>query len=243
MQISLLTPDKDPMGAAIADYYANGKATKLRVFSSMFDEDEIPVKQLFRNFDEMPEAEREALRISTGKILDVGAGSGCHSLALQEMGKEVKAIDISPLSIETMQKRGVKDVAPQNFFSQQFTGSFDTILLLMNGSGIVGRIANLPIFFQTIKRLLAPGGCVLMDSSDLRYLFEDEDGNLDIDPEDDYYGEVDFRMQYKNIKGDSFDWLYIDFQTLSLHAANNGFKAEMIKEGKHFDYLAKIHRI
>ncbi|KKB59240.1 class I SAM-dependent methyltransferase [Parabacteroides gordonii] len=243
MQISLLTPDKDPMGAAIADYYANGKATKLRVFSSMFDEDEIPVKQLFRNFDEMPEAEREALRISTGKILDVGAGSGCHSLALQEMGKEVKAIDISPLSIETMQKRGVKDVALQNFFSQQFTGSFDTILLLMNGSGIVGRIANLPIFFQTIKRLLAPGGCVLMDSSDLRYLFEDEDGNLDIDPEDDYYGEVDFRMQYKNIKGDSFDWLYIDFQTLSLHAANNGFKAEMIKEGEHFDYLAKIHRI
>ena len=232
MQISLLTPDKDPMGAAIADYYANGKATKLRVFSSMFDEDEIPVKQLFRNFDEMPEAEREALRISTGKILDVGAGSGCHSLALQEMEKEVKAIDISPLSIETMQKRGVKDVALQNFFSQQFTGS-----------GIVGRIANLPIFFQTIKRLLAPGGCVLMDSSDLRYLFEDEDGNLDIDPEDDYYGEVDFRMQYKNIKGDSFDWLYIDFQTLSLHAANNGFKAEMIKEGEHFDYLAKIHRI
>lgn len=159
------------------------------------------------------------------------------------MEKEVKAIDISPLSIETMQKRGVKDVVLQNFFSQQFTGSFDTILLLMNGSGIVGRIANLPIFFQTIKRLLAPGGCVLMDSSDLRYLFEDEDGNLDIDPEDDYYGEVDFRMQYKNIKGDSFDWLYIDFQTLSLHAANNGFKAEMIKEGEHFDYLAKIHRI
>lgn len=157
MQISLLTPDKDPMGAAIADYYANGKATKLRVFSSMFDEDEIPVKQLFRNFDEMPEAEREALRISTGKILDVGAGSGCHSLALQEMGKEVKAIDISPLSIETMQKRGVKDVVLQNFFSQQFTGSFDTILLLMNGSGIVGRIANLPIFFQTIKRLACSG--------------------------------------------------------------------------------------
>lgn len=88
MQISLLTPDKDPMGAAIADYYANGKATKLRVFSSMFDEDEIPVKQLFRNFDEMAEAgARRPLRLSTGKILDVGAGSGCHSLALQEMEK------------------------------------------------------------------------------------------------------------------------------------------------------------
>lgn len=243
MQTPLLTPDKDPMGAAIADYYANGKAGKLRVFSSMFDEDEIPVKQLFREFAEMPPMEQEALRQSSGKILDVGAGSGCHSLALQEMGKTVKAIDISPLSVEAMQKRGVKDVCLENFFNEQFNGPFDTILMLMNGSGIVGKLANLPVFFRTINRLLAPGGCVWMDSSDLRYLFEDEEGNLYIDIEDDYYGEVDFRMQYKNIKGDSFDWLYIDFQTLCLHAANNGFKAEKIQEGEHYDYLAKISRI
>ena len=220
MQIPLLTPQKDPMGAAIADYFANGKASKLRVFSSMFDEDEIPVKQLFRNFTEMPVLEQEALRMSEGKILD-----------------------ISPLSVEVMQKRGVKDACLENFFNEQFSGSFDTILMLMNGSGIVGKIANLPIFFHTLKRLLAPGGCVWMDSSDLRYLFEDEDGNLDIDIDDDYYGEVDFRMQYKNIRGDRFDWLYLDFQTLSLHAANNGFKAEKIREGEHFDYLAKISRI
>ena len=209
----------------------------------MFDEDEIPVKQLFRNFTEMPALEQEALRMSKGRILDVGAGSGCHSLALQEMGKTVKAIDISPLSVEVMLKRGVKDACLENFFNEQFSGSFDTILMLMNGSGIVGKIANLPIFFHTLKRLLAPGGCVWMDSSDLRYLFEDEDGNLDIDIDDDYYGEVDFRMQYKNIRGDRFDWLYLDFQTLSLHAANNGFKAEKIREGEHFDYLAKISRI
>ena len=243
MHSMLLTPDKDPMGAAIADYFANGKASKLRVFSSMFDEDEIPVKQLFRNFTEMPALEQEALRMSEGRILDIGAGSGCHSLALQEMGKTVKAIDISPLSVEVMLKRGVKDACLENFFNEQFSGSFDTILMLMNGSGIVGKIANLPIFFHTLKRLLAPGGCVWMDSSDLRYLFEDEDGNLDIDIDDDYYGEVDFRMQYKNIRGDRFDWLYLDFQTLSLHAANNGFKAEKIREGEHFDYLAKISRI
>lgn len=242
MQTSLLSPDKDPMGAAIADYFANGKAGRLRVFSSMFDEDEIPVKQLFRRFEEMPLLEQEALRISCGHILDVGAGSGCHSLALQEMDKKVKAIDISPLSVETMQRRGVKDVALENFFDHRFQGSFDTILLLMNGSGIVGKIGNLPFFFATLKRLLAPGGCVLMDSSDLRYLFEEEDGNLDIDIENDYYGEVDFYMQYKNIKGDSFDWLYLDFQTLSLHAAHHGFQTEKIREGEHYDYLAKITR-
>ncbi len=243
MQIPLLTPDKDPMGAAIADYYANGKAGKLRVFSSMFDEDEIPVKQLFREFAEMPPMEQEALRRSNGKILDVGAGSGCHSLALQEMGKTVKAIDISPLSVETMQKRGVKDACLENFFNEQFNGPFDTILMLMNGSGIVGKLANLPVFFRTINRLLAPGGCVWMESSDLRFLLPPPDRTLDILIADVYFWEFDFRIQYKNIKGDSFDWLYIDFQPLCLHAANNGFKAEKIQEGEHYDYLAKISRI
>ena len=47
-------------------------------------------------------------------------------------------------------------------------------------------------------------------------------------------------MQYKDVKGDTFDWLYIDFQTLSLYASECGFKAELVKEGKHYDYLAKL---
>ena len=112
--------------------------------------------------------------------------------------------------------------------------------MLMNGSGIIGRLENLPAFFRKAKQLLRPGGSILMDSSDLRYLYEDEDGSFVIDIAGDYYGEVDFKMQYKDIIGDQFDWLYIDFQTLSLYAAQNGFKAELVKEGKHYDYLARL---
>lgn len=236
----LLSADKDPMGAAIADYYEHRKADRLRVFSSQFDEDEIPVKELFRGEKQMPVLERAALQLATGKILDVGAGSGCHSLALQEAGKEVHAIDISPLSVEVMKQRGVRNVTQTNLFDERFYEAYDTILMLMNGSGIIGKLENLPAFFQKMKQLLRPGGCILMDSSDLRYLFEEEDGSYVIDLAGDYYGEVDFQMQYKDIQGDSFDWLYIDFQTLSLYAAENGFKAELVKEGKHYDYLAKL---
>lgn len=236
----LLSADKDPMGAAIADYYEHRKADRLRVFSSLFDEDEIPVKELFRGEKQMPVLERAALQLATGKILDVGAGSGCHSLALQEAGKEVHAIDISPLSVEVMKQRGVRNVTQTNLFDERFYEAYDTILMLMNGSGIIGKLENLPAFFQKMKQLLRPGGCILMDSSDLRYLFEEEDGSYVIDLAGDYYGEVDFQMQYKDIQGDSFDWLYIDFQTLSLYAAENGFKAELVKEGKHYDYLAKL---
>ena len=238
MNTGLLSPHKDPMGAAIADYFTKGRAAKLRVFSSQFDEDEIPAEQLFRTFDEMPVLEQEALRRATGKILDCGAGSGCHALALQDMGKQVEAIDISPLSIETMQKRGVRQAYCVNLFDEHYLQKFDTILMLMNGSGIIGKLENMSTFFAKMKQLLNPGGCIYMDSSDLRYLFEDEDGSFLIDLAGGYYGEIDFRMQYKQVKGEPFDWLYVDFQTLSFYAAENGFKAELVKEGEHYDYLA-----
>lgn len=240
MDSTILQPQNDPMGAAIADFFNRHKADRLRVFSSQFDEDDIPVKQLFREFKLMPILEKTALKEAQGRILDVGAGSGCHALALQEMDKEVCAIDISPLSVEVMQKRGVKDARLINLFDETFVETFDTILMLMNGSGIIGRLSNMPDFFQRMKRLLRPGGCILMDSSDLRYLFEEEDGSFLMDLAGDYYGEIDFQMQYQEIKSDSFDWLYVDFQTLSLYAAECGFKAELIKEGKHYDYLVKL---
>ena len=238
MKTNLLSSQKDPMGSAIADYFAKGRAAKLRVFSSQFEEDEIPAEQLFRTFDEMPELEQEALRLASGKILDCGAGSGCHALALQEMGKEVEAIDISPLSVEVMQKRGVRQAYQINLFDENYLQKFDTILMLMNGSGIIGKLGNMGAFFAKMKQLLNPGGCIYMDSSDLRYLFEDEDGSFLVDLAAGYYGEIDFRMQYKQIKGEPFDWLYVDFQTLSYYAAENGFKAERVKEGEHYDYLA-----
>ena len=198
MNTTLLSVDKDPMGTAIADYYKRHKAERLRVFSSQFDEDEIPVKELFRMEKQMPLLERTALQLATGKILDVGAGSGCHSLALQEAGKDVHAIDISPLSVEEMQQRGVRHATLLNLFDEHFQETYDTILMLMNGSGIIGKLENLPAFFKRMKQ------------------------------------------QYKDILGESFDWLYIDFQTLSLYAAENGFQAELVKEGKHYDYLAKL---
>ena len=148
MKTNLLSPDKDPMGAAIADYFNHRKADKLRVFSSQFEEDEIPMNQLFRPYDEMPELEQIALQIAEGNILDVGAGSGCHALALQEMGKEVCAIDISPLSVEMMEKRGVKNVRQINLFDTHFLETFDTIIMLMNGSGIIGKLKIWQLSFK-----------------------------------------------------------------------------------------------
>ena len=239
MNTALLTEDKDPMGAAIQDYFKHKRASHLRVFSSQFDEDEIPVATLFRSYEEMPPIEQTALRLAAGSILDVGAGSGCHTLALREMGKDALPIDISPLSVRVMQARGL-DAQLTNLFDPHFCNRFDTILMLMNGSGIIGKLANIGDFFLRMKQLLNAGGCILMDSSDLKYLFEEEDGSFLLNLDGDYYGEVDFRMQYKQIKGEAFDWLYIDFDTLSLYASQYGFKTELMERDDHYAFLAKL---
>ena len=228
------------MGQAIADYHATGRAARLRVFSPMFDEDEIPVATLFRRFDKMPAIEQEALKVADGAILDVGAGAGCHSLALQAMEKRVTAIDISPLAVETMQQRGVKDVREQDFFT--LDGRFDTILMLMNGIGIVGTLSRLPAFFMQVDHLLAPGGQVLCDSSDLCYLYEDEDGIIDLTGVEGYYGELSYQLQYKAIKGEPFPWLFIDPETLREQAAAQGFHCDILARGEHYDYLARLTR-
>ena len=232
--------DQDPMGQAIADYHATGKASRLRVFSPMFDEDEIPVATLFRTIDEMPAIEQEALKVASGHILDVGAGAGCHTLALQAMEKRVTAIDISPLAVETMRQRGVRDVLEQDFFT--LDGQFDTILMLMNGIGIVGTISRLPAFFMQVDHLLAPGGQLLCDSSDLCYLYEDEDGIIDLTGVEGYYGELTYRMQYKAVKGEPFPWLFIDPETLREQAAAHGFYCDILVRGEHYDYLARLTR-
>ena len=226
------------MGRAIADYYKTKKANKLRVFSPMFEEDEIPLSTLFRSYEVMPRIEQKALDMAKGKVLDVGAGAGCHSLVLQERALDVTAIDISPLSVETMKERGVKKVIEQDFFTLK--GQYDTVLMLMNGIGIVGTLERLPRFFRQLDKILAPGGQLLCDSSDISYVFEDENGMIDIPNEMDYYGEHSFRMQYKDTIGEPFNWLYIDADTLREKAGRCGYAVEVVAEGEHYDYLARI---
>lgn len=240
MEYTTLSPNNDPMGAAIRDYQSKGKASRLRVLSSMFDEDEMPVAHLFRTFNQMPRLEQKALSMAKGRVIDIGAGAGCHALALQERGLEVKAIDISPLSCEVMKERGVKDAECVNLFNPQLQGKYDTLLLLMNGTGIAGKLNRLSMLLNRLKELLAEGGQILIDSSDLKYIYENEDGSMDIDLNAPYYGEVDYQMQYKNIKGEPFDWLYTDPMLLASISKQCGLNCEIVEEGENYDFLARL---
>lgn len=236
-----LSPSHDPMGRAILDYLNRQAKHPLIVSSSLFEDDEMPVSHLFRTEAEMPPLERQALGLCRGRVLDVGAGAGCHSLALQERGFDVTAIDLSPLSVEAMRQRGVHHAVAADFLRDDSFGSgFDTILFLMNGLGIAGTADRLPRLLQRAASLLNPGGFILADSSDLRYVFEDEDGHFSPADLDHYYGEVDYQMRYGPVKGPRFDWLYADPDLLTRTAHDCGLSAEVTGRGLHYDYLAKI---
>lgn len=231
---------KDLFGKAILDYQTHNSPEDLITETSISEADEMSVAYLFRSFAEMPQLEQKALQLATGKVLDVGCGAGSHALYLQEKGFDVTAIDISANAIKTCELRGLKKAKVQDIM--QLEGDqYDTILLLMNGAGMCGRLKNISNFLQKLKTLLTDTGQVLVDSSDIIYMFdEDEDGAKWIPTDVDYYGEVVFDITYKGEKENAFDWMYIDYNTLQNAAVANGFQCEVVLEGEHFDYLAKL---
>ncbi len=213
----------DPIGVAILDYHKNQQPTDIVVCSEICEDDIIPLEVLFRTYEEMPELEKLALSKAQGKILDVGAGAGFHALHLQKEGKDVQTIDISAGAVEFMKSQGLN--ARQIDLFDLKDEKFDTINMLMNGIGIAGTLANLEKTLTHLKSLLNPGGKIYCDSSDIRYLYEDEEGALWVDLNTEYYGNFRFQMKFNNEVGPWFDWLYVDFDTLFQAAKKVGLKA------------------
>ena len=230
---------KDLFGRALLDYHHGNYTEDIITSTSISSEDVLPLPYLFRDFDEMPKIEQKALGSAKGKVLDVGCGSGSHSLYLQNKGFDVKSIDISKGAIEVAKERGLKNVFKKNILDE--TKTFDTILLLMNGTGIFQELKQVPKYLKHLKSLLNPNGQILIDSSDIKYMYEDDDGGIWIDTNTNYYGELDYFIAYKGEEEVPMKWLYLDFETLKMECQKVGLKCELIIEGEHFDYLARLY--
>lgn len=232
---------KDLFGKAILDFQTNNTPENLITETSISEEDEMSVAYLFRDFSEMPKLEQHALELAKGKVLDIGCGAGSHSLYLQNVRNlDITAIDISKNAVEACQLRGLTSAKVTNILDLDTNEKFDTILLLMNGTGIFGTLKETPKYLQKLKSLLHPNGQILIDSSDIIYMFdEDEDGAYEV-PANGYYGELEFLLSYKGEKENSFPWLYLDYNTLQNAAFANGLQCELVLEGEHYDYLAKL---
>ncbi len=229
--------NKDVIGRALLDYSNNVHTVDILVISSISEDDVIPISYLFRKEEELPKIETKALSLCKGTILDVGAASGCHSIILKNKGFDVTSIDVSKGAVEVMSTRGLSSECI-NFYD--LNKKYDTLLFLMNGIGIAGSLNGLDKFLIKAKTLLNGGGQILLDSSDISYMFEQEDGSIWMDLNSSYSGEVVYQMKYKDSITDKFDWLFVDFNTLMTKASEFGFKTELVLEGDNDDYLVKL---
>ena len=230
---------KDILGSAMLDYFNGNKSGILITETSISEEEELPMSYFFRSYSEMPPLEQKALDLATGKVLDVGCGAGSHALYLTDKGRKVTAIDTSEGAVKVAKLRGVKDVR-QTELLQLTNEKFDTILLLMNGAGIFEKIEFISDYLQHLKSLLTPNGQILVDSSDLKYMYDEgEDGGIWI-PGDEYYGELEFTVKYEDLGSETFDWLYLDERIFESACLANLLTFEVISRGENFDYLARI---
>lgn len=223
----------DVLGNALKDYYYQLQSGKLWIHNKYGPKEEMPINVYFRKEEQMPELELAALELCRGRVLDIGAGAGSHALYLQKKGLEVTALDISEGAAEVMRARGVQEVLQQDVFTLE-SGSYDTLLLLMNGVGLAGTVAGLRRFLQHAKKLMAADGQLLFDSSDIAYLYE---GDI---PESPYYGEITYQYEYRKLKTDWFTWLYIDRNLLETTGAEEGWKVELLYEDDYDQYIARL---
>jgi SAM-dependent methyltransferase len=224
------------------DYWEEKPVGELWSHSSLGTSELVPVAHFFRDFHAMPDLEKNALELCRGKVLDIGCGAGSHCLFLQEAGLECTGLDLSADAVDVASRRGVKKTLCKDIFEVE-VGDFDTLLLLMNGAGVAGTLQGLRKLLHHLSGLLAPGGQILLDSSDLIYMFEeDEDGGVWVPGNVAYYGEVTYRWEYKGQRGAEFPWLFADFETLKREAGMLGFEVTLVREGPHYDYLACLSR-
>ena len=230
---------KDLMGRAIWDYFYQENPEDLQTETSISELDDLPVSYLFRTYKEMNALEQKALDLSLGKVLDVGAGAGSHALYLQNDKKlKVTALDISPRSIEICKARGLENAVCEDFL--KFSGDkFDTILLLMNGTGIFQNLAKIDQYLQKLKTLVAENGQILIDSTDILYMYDQDDDGGVLVPATGYYGELDYYLHYKGESEEPMKWLYQDFNTLKNAAQANGFKIQKVLQVED-SYLARL---
>ncbi len=185
--------------------------------------------------------EQLALDRASGRVLDVGAGVGRHSLVLQSRLAHVTSIEIEPELVAIMSERGVADALSASVFTLA-AREFDTILMLMNGFGLVGTLSGAAAFFDHAQNLLSPSGQILCDSLDVRrtsnptHLAYQETNQSQGRPA----GQMRFCIEYRGRRGEAFDWLHIDFDTLREHAQRHGWLAEKLADEESGHYLARL---
>jgi SAM-dependent methyltransferase len=231
-----------PFGLSLRSYFHGVKGAEVEIRREDGLTAPLPAGYFFREEPDLSGIETEALKLCRGHVLDIGAGAGTHSLALQKKGFRVTAIDIDPELVKILFSRGVKNIRQADFFEFE-EGTYDTLLMLGHSIGICGDLAGLDRFLHQAKKLLKPGGQILLDTTDVSKSTDPQnltyhEANLKLGR---YIGDIVFRMEFGRIIGPFFHWLHVDPGMLKEKAEKAGWQVEILMELENGEYLARVY--
>jgi 2-polyprenyl-3-methyl-5-hydroxy-6-metoxy-1,4-benzoquinol methylase len=233
----------EPLGRALLAYFEGDREAQLVIHRDDGVDEPMPISHFFRDPSEFTEVENKAIELCSGRVLDAGAGTGLHSVVLQQKGLPVTAIDISPQAVDVMSRRGVSDAHAANIYEFE-GGPFGTVLMMGHGIGMVETIDGLDRFLDHTRGLVSEGGQLLLDSRDVRRT--DDPSHLAYHETNRkagrYIGEIRLHLSFREVPGPRCGWLHVDAETLAERGIANGWTSEVVLEEEDCHYLARLRK-
>jgi SAM-dependent methyltransferase len=232
-----------PYSMALNDYFSGKKDAIIKVLRDDGFIADMPASHFFRDEEEFSTIEKIAVELCQGRVLDVGAGSGTHSLYLQKKGLDVWTMEIDPALVDIAKQRGIMNTICSDIFNYK-GDDYGTILLMGHGIGITGTIEGFRKFLKQAYDMTHRKGIVLFDSLDVRVT--EDPGNLSYHEynkkNNRYIGEIRMQFEYNGLKGEMFSWLHLIPETLFMESGAAGWICEIVHREPSGDYLARLSK-
>ena len=200
----------------------------------------------FREFDQWPTAEREAISRADGRVLDIGAGAGRVALYLQPRGHEVLAIDNSPLAVKTAKLRGVKQARVLDARKiGTLRGPFDTIVMYGNNFGLFGGMSQARRMLAAMHRITSQQAKIIASATDpyqtndplhLEYQRRNRRrGRMS--------GQLRLRIRFRQYCGDWFDYLFASVNEVEKIVKGTGWKIGEVVQQPGPGYVAILQKL
>jgi SAM-dependent methyltransferase len=187
----------------------------------------------FAGHDDWAKIERDAFEYVQGRVLDIGAGAGRHSIVVQRLQLEAVAIDLSPGAVEVCRRRGVKDARLLPLCEiDESLGAFDTVLLLCGNFGLAGSGERTIALLEKLHSLTNPGARIVLDTvnpyvdndeADVAYLERNrERGRMP--------GQTTIRISYGGLATPWYDLLCVDLLELVALIEGTGWHSVLLDE-------------
>ena len=203
--------------------------------------DELDGKEYFREYDEWPQHERDALAWTKRRVLDVGCGAGRVALWLQERGHEVVGIDLSPLAVEVSRERGVGDCRVMDARRLDFPERhFDTVIMFGNNLGIAGGFEETRLMLEGLHRVTSDDGVIIASTraplktdNPVHLAYHEQNRKRGRPP-----GLVRIRVGFQGEYDDWFELLMVEEEELVEVLEPTGWKLERIYWSEGANYTA-----